>query len=228
MVGPLGIHYSRKSAVVKKKVLDIGIGYAIVVSMSNPAQEQNIKVGILNLNNLLKKYKPELKLSLVNESNEHGWTGKYLPIENAGTLPTFDQLLNTCYHAMRDITQFIAEHEKIKTNLLELQQDATTAHRLLLGAGLSVSSLEDGVGIILSRFKQSIDVVYKASTIHPHGLAKFQTAAREFVLRFLGKDKANDLYGGEAGSKQSASDKTPTKGAADGETTGGADNPVGK
>ena len=195
--------------------------------MSEPSKDQKqIKVGIVNFTRLLKKYEPQLDPSLVNETNPQGWTGKYVPTENAGALPTFDQFLNTCFHALQDITLFIKEHEQVKYNLGQLQEDSVDVHKLLMSAGISAESMKDGVGIILSRFKQSLDVVYKASTIHPHGLVKFQTAAREFVLRFLSKEKANDLYGDTTGSSQPSSDQASSEKAEDGKDVGGTDSPV--
>lgn len=194
--------------------------------MANTIPDKVIKVGIINLNLLLQKYRPELDESLVNENNPPGWTGKYIPTENAGNLPTFDQLINACFHAMQDMMLFIKEHEQIKLNLFNLQKDSIGVHQVLMGSGISTDSMKDGVEVIMSRFKQSLDVVYKASTIHPHGLVKFQAAAREFVLRFLDPAKANELYG-EARSSELPSDQATPKQEVNSKPTQGTDNPVG-
>lgn len=153
------------------------------------------KVHIVNLSRLLGMFQPELNPSLVNENNPKGWTGKYILNEKVTVgEPTRDQILNTAYAAMGDIKQFIKDHEQAKKDLADLREDAVKVHRLLMGAGMSVNAMNEGVEILFKRFKQCLDVISSFSKIEPAKLNAFQADAREFVLRFTREEKANSIF----------------------------------
>lgn len=175
-------------------MLDIRDILATIFSMSNNSPSP--KVYLINFIRLIEKFVPVLDPSLVNENNTHGWTGEYkLKEGSTEAIPSIHQLINHAFAAIGDMKKFITEHETIKANLFELQQDATKVHKLLMGSGLNMPAMFDGVEIILGRFKQALDVIRTFATKDIYTerdlkkLHGFQKASREFLLRFI-KDEA--------------------------------------
>jgi hypothetical protein len=154
------------------------------------------KVHLINFTRLINRFKPELDKSLVNENNPQGWTGKYiLDVTISTGAPTQDQIINAAYGALGDIKTFIQEHEQAKKDLEDLRMDAVVVHKVLIAAGISTNDMAEGTTLILQRFRQCLDIIVAACKLKPERLNAFQADAREFVVRFLSREKAEEAFG---------------------------------
>lgn len=141
------------------------------------------KTAIANLASALRLFTPDC--SLVNETGENKWNGKFIP--NHPDAPNFDQFINTAAEAIPEIMEFIKEHDKLKGLWNALREDATRAHTILKVAGIDCDSLESGFEGLASRFHQSLDVITRfayAKTIAADDIPRLQATFRAYVERF--------------------------------------------